>query len=203
MCVFTHVQFTLTSHSCAQLPTQHLARCKSTMNAMEWIVLAAQNVKTPWVTKAPNLKQFFSSKWFKAVEADRRWLSTKDNAISQRPPGHTWRHFWLPGWWSPTRIYWVEARDAAKQPPKHRAHLLSHHTESGSKTPAVLKLRHGGEVSLSQKRKCSKWSHDCCTKIRLTDTNSDLTLYQNTRLKYTKPPLNSLLALPGAHCFQF
>lgn len=61
----------------------------------------------------------------------------------------------------------------------------------------------GGEVSLSQKRKCSKWSHDCCTKIRLTDTNSDLTLYQNTRLKYTKPPLNSLLALPGAHCFQF
>ena len=55
----------------------------------------------------------------------------------------------------------------------------------------------GDEASLSQKGKRSKWNHDFCTEIRLTDTNSDLTLYHNTRLRYTKPPLNSLLALPG------
>lgn len=56
-------------------------------------MLAAQNVKTPMVTKAPHVKQFSSSRWLKAVEADRRHLSTKDNAISQQPSGHTWRHF--------------------------------------------------------------------------------------------------------------
>lgn len=46
--------------------------------------------------KSSKSEAILFSKRFKAVEADRRWLSTKDNAISQRPSGHTWRHFYCP-----------------------------------------------------------------------------------------------------------
>lgn len=57
--IFTHIQFTPTCHSCAQLPTQYLARSKSTVNIVEWIMLAAQNAKNPMVTKAPSEASLF------------------------------------------------------------------------------------------------------------------------------------------------
>ena len=168
--MFTHIQFALTCHPCARSP-QYLARCKGTVNTVEWTMLAAQNVKTPMVTKAPHVKQFSSSRWLKAVEADRRHLSTKDNAISQQPSGHTWRHFWLPqlvksyrnlpggsyGCCSTTsKAPSTSPLSSNSQCPKQRQQRWSWDT--------------GEEASLSQKRKCSKWDRACGTNTRVTDT---------------------------------
>lgn len=122
-------------------PTLYLAYSLSAwLNNVEWMTLAAWNVKKHMVTKALDMKQFFFSKWLVTIIWNLTGSDSQPRVISS-PSWMSSGHLVTSGnifgghsWGGPAGIYWVEAINAAKQPSKHRTDLPLPHRESpGSK----------------------------------------------------------------------